>query len=280
MQQTFIASKRLTAGGKKKKKKKLKSKNYIFVRALWGVVASAGRRPPRGVWWGPSLCPENPRKKTDSKSHNPAADSRQPLADSPKPPARRILSAIGRQSTHQNGAGSTISAQPIPRHHLSACLSCADLARLTARGIHPKLQANFYRPSSTGYPSAVSRQPSAISHQPSASAVCVAPFGRPKGHGLTRPSQPRPPCRLRSAASHQLQAARNSVAFSNFIFNSYVPTTAQTAVSRQPQAKIFSTPKSQINNSLLKFKHFKHFYHPLQIRAAHTTKCAPQRPTH
>ena len=133
------------------------------MRALWGVVASAGRRPPRGVWWGLSLCPENPRKKTDSKSHNPAADSRQPLADSPKPPARRILSAIGRQSTHQNGAGSTISAQPIPRHHRSACLSCADLARLTARGIHTKLQANFYRPSRTGYPSAVSRQPPAVS---------------------------------------------------------------------------------------------------------------------
>jgi hypothetical protein len=248
MQQTFIASKRLTAGGKKKKKK-LKSKNYIFVRALWGVVASSGRRPPRGVWWWLSLCLENPRKKTDSKSHNPAANSRQPLADSPKPPVRRILSAIGRQSTHQNGTGSTISAQPIPRHHRSACLSCADLARLTARGIHPKLQANFYRPpppsplphrlSISRQPSAASRQPPAVSRQMSA----LPPPGRPKGHGLTRFSQPRPPCQLRSAASHQLQAARNSVAFSNFIFNSYVPTTAQTAVSRQPQAKIFSTPK-------------------------------------
>jgi hypothetical protein len=205
MQQTFIASKRLTAGGKKKKKKKLKSKNYIFVRALWGVVASAGRRPPRGVWWGPSLCPENPRKKTDSKSHNPAADSRQPLADSPKPPARRILSAIGRQSTHQNGAGSTISAQPIPRHHLSACLSCADLARLTARGIHPKLQANFYRPSSTGYPSAVSRQPSAASHQPSAVSCLRCPAWTTKSTRLN-PTQPTAPA-LPTALSCQPSAA-------------------------------------------------------------------------
>ena len=160
------------------------------MRALWGVVASSGRRPPRGVWWWLSLCLENPRKKTDSKSHNPAANSRQPLADSPKPPVRRILSAIGRQSTHQNGTGSTISAQPIPRHHRSACLSCADLARLTARGIHPKLQANFYRPpppSPLPHRLSISRQPSAASRQPS--DVRVAPAWTTQG---TRPNPIQP----------------------------------------------------------------------------------------
>ena len=235
------------------------------------------RAPPasRGVVGAESLPRKSPQENrfqiAQPRSRQPSAPCRQPKTTS---------------STHS--IGNRQSIDPSERHRIDD-LSPANTETPSQRLPFLRRSSPFDRPrhpykaaseflSPLPHRLSIRRQPSAVSRQPS--AVRVAPPGRPKGHGLTRPSQPRPPCQLRSAASHQLQAARNSVAFSNFIFNSYVPTTAQTAVSRQPQAKIFSTPKSQINNALLKFKHFKHFYHPLQIRAARTTKCAPQRPTH
>ena len=168
MQQTFIASKRLTAGGKKKKKKIEKQKLHFCAR----VMGSGGlvRAPPasRGVVVAESLPRKSPQENrfqiAQPRSQQPSAPCRQPKTTS---------------STHSIGNRQTID--PSERHRIDD-LSPANtetpsqrlpfLRRSSPfdRPRHPSKAASEFLspPSPLPPPAPTIHQPPAVSRQPSA----------------------------------------------------------------------------------------------------------------
>jgi len=175
------------------------------------------RAPPasRSVVGAESLPQKSPQENrfqiAQPRSRQPSAPCRQPKTTSP-------THLIGNRQTIDPSERRRIDdLSPANTETPSQRLPFLRRSSPFDRPRHPyKAASEFLSP--LPHRLSIRRQPSAVSRQPS--AVRVAPPGRPKGHGLTRPSQPRPPCQLRSAASHQLQGIllHSAILFSIVMF--------------------------------------------------------------